>query len=98
MAPIFYFKIGAKSWLTNEPITLDQHQTTKIKKGFNWTGLNQIKVMPLILLVGIPCSGKSFLSFKLLDYFRSKNVNSLVISDRDLIANVNEIYKGIDCI
>lgn len=54
--------------------------------------------MPLILLVGIPCSGKSFLSFKLLDYFRSKNVNALVISDRDLIANVNEIYKGIDCI
>ncbi|RWS13409.1 protein KTI12-like isoform X1 [Dinothrombium tinctorium] len=51
--------------------------------------------MPLIVISGIPCSGKTFTAKQLQKYFtKTKNVEAIVVSDNDLIANdANRVYE-----
>ncbi|XP_015786475.1 protein KTI12 homolog [Tetranychus urticae] len=49
--------------------------------------------MPLIVMVGLPCSGKSYWSQKLQNYFNEIGCQTIIISDNDYIDNVNHIYS-----
>ena len=53
--------------------------------------------MPLILVCGTPCSGKSYCAEFLKDYFDKLNKNVILISDEDyLLTNQrNLVFKGI---
>ncbi|XP_053203227.1 protein KTI12 homolog [Panonychus citri] len=49
--------------------------------------------MPLIVIVGLPCSGKSYWSSKIVDYFNLAGGQTVLISDNDYIENVNYIFS-----
>lgn len=52
--------------------------------------------MPLIVLVGTPCSGKSYCSEHLKHHFEKKNKNVVLISDENYFQTNqrNSVFKG----
>ena len=53
--------------------------------------------MPLIVLVGTPCSGKSHCAQHLKDYFERLNKNVVLISDESYLMTDqrNSVFKGL---
>lgn len=49
--------------------------------------------MPLIVITGGPCSGKSTRAQTLLDYFKTKSMPVQIITDNNL--DRNTVYTGI---
>ncbi|XP_074599772.1 protein KTI12 homolog [Brevipalpus obovatus] len=50
--------------------------------------------MPLIVMVGPPCSGKSFWAHKIADFLRQKNQNVIIVSEHDFVKDVNETFSN----
>ncbi|RWS29007.1 protein KTI12-like protein [Leptotrombidium deliense] len=51
--------------------------------------------MPLIVICGIPCSGKSTVSQRLEKYFtEEKKQNVVIVSENDIVENPNSVYES----
>jgi len=50
--------------------------------------------MPLLLIVGIPCSGKSTRALQLAAHFQSKGLETIVVNEETLNFSKAEYYKN----
>ena len=50
--------------------------------------------MPFVMLCGLPSSGKTSTTSKLVDYFNNLKKNVKVICDNDFITEKNSVYSG----
>ena len=50
--------------------------------------------MPLIVMVGLPCSGKTYWANKIAKFIREKDRDVIVVSDDDIVKDVNETFSS----
>jgi protein KTI12 len=50
--------------------------------------------MPLIIMCGIPCSGKTTRAKEIKTYFEEKKKDVVLLNEENLGFNKNEYYKG----
>lgn len=51
--------------------------------------------MPLIMMCGIPCSGKTSRAKELYEYLKEKNQKVVLINEESLLIKRSEGYQGI---
>ena len=50
--------------------------------------------MPLIVMVGIPCSGKTTRAHQIQAHFKEKEKDVIIINEESLALNKNEYYSS----